>query len=90
MNIRETPSAAAELVAASAQAAKPMDPRTKALLEGPIVPTLIRLAWPNVIILFAQAATGLIETGTEQEPTLTPLTNLLNMTGWIKENPGKG
>jgi MATE family, multidrug efflux pump len=62
MNIRETPPAAAELVAAPAQAAKPMDPRTKALLEGPIVPTLIRLAWPNVIILFAQAATGLIET----------------------------
>src|SRR3954454_6413400 len=62
MNIRETPSAAVERGAAPAQAAKPMDPRTKALLEGPIVPTLIRLAWPNVIILFAQASTGLIET----------------------------
>src|SRR4051812_31406569 len=61
MNIRETPPAA-ELIAAPAQAAKLMDPRTKALLEGPIVPTLVRLAWPNVIILFAQAATGLIET----------------------------
>ena len=38
------------------------DPRTRALLHGPIVPTLLRMAWPNVIIMFAQAATGLIET----------------------------
>ena len=39
-----------------------MNPRTRALLQGPIVPTLLRLAWPNVLIMFAQAATGLIET----------------------------
>ena len=39
-----------------------MNPRTRALLQGPIVPTLFRLAWPNVLIMFAQAATGLIET----------------------------
>ncbi|TMI99966.1 MAG: MATE family efflux transporter [Alphaproteobacteria bacterium] len=39
-----------------------MNPRTRALLQGPIVPVLLRLAWPNVIIMFAQAATGLIET----------------------------
>jgi len=44
----------------SAQSA--MNPRTRALLQGPIVPTLFRLAWPNVLIMFAQAATGLIET----------------------------
>jgi putative MATE family efflux protein len=37
-------------------------PRTRALLEGPIIPTLTRLAWPNVLIMVAQAATGLIET----------------------------
>jgi putative MATE family efflux protein len=42
--------------------APPMNPRTRALLQGPIVPTLFRLAWPNVLIMFAQAATGLIET----------------------------
>jgi putative MATE family efflux protein len=36
--------------------------RTKALLEGAIVPTLIRMAWPNVLVMMAQAATGLIET----------------------------
>ena len=39
-----------------------MNPRTRALLQGPIVPTLLRMAWPNVLIMFAQAATGLIET----------------------------
>jgi MATE family, multidrug efflux pump len=39
-----------------------MNPRTRALLHGPIVPTLVRMAWPNVLIMFAQAATGLIET----------------------------
>src|SRR5207237_9107435 len=31
-------------------------------LQGPIVPTLIRMAWPNVLVMAAQAATGLIET----------------------------
>ena len=39
-----------------------MSPRTRLLLQGPIVPTLLRMAWPNVIIMFAQAATGMIET----------------------------
>ena len=32
------------------------------LLQGPIVPTLLRMAWPNVLVMLAQAATGLIET----------------------------
>ena len=39
-----------------------MDPRTRALLEGPIVPTLLRLALPNVAVMVVQAAIGLIET----------------------------
>ena len=57
MNIRpETP------IAAEPVAAPPMNPRTRALLQGPIVPTLLRMAWPNVLIMFAQASTGLIET----------------------------
>ena len=56
MNIRPEPPVAA------APVASPMDPRTQALLQGPIVPTLLRMAWPNVLIMFAQAATGLIET----------------------------
>ena len=37
-------------------------PRTQMLLHGPIVPTLLRLAWPNVLVMLAQASTGLIET----------------------------
>jgi putative MATE family efflux protein len=39
-----------------------MDPRTRALLDGPIVPTLVRLALPNVAVMVMQAAIGLIET----------------------------
>ena len=38
------------------------DPRTRALIEGPIAPTLLRLAAPNVLVMFAQASVGLIET----------------------------
>jgi len=39
-----------------------MSPRTRLLLEGRIIPTLLRLAWPSVLVMLAQAATGLIET----------------------------
>lgn len=39
-----------------------MNPRTWRLLHGPIVPTLLRLAWPNILVMTAQASTGLIET----------------------------
>jgi putative MATE family efflux protein len=39
-----------------------LDPRTRRLLEAPIVPTLLRLGAPNVLIMLAQAAVGLIET----------------------------
>ena len=39
-----------------------INPRTRLLLQGPIVITLLRMAWPNVLVMFAQAATGLIET----------------------------
>src|SRR5499426_1336039 len=39
-----------------------LSPRTRALLRGPIVATLLRMAWPNVLVMFAQAASGLIET----------------------------
>ena len=58
MNIRpETPVEAVPVAPPPA-----MNPRTRLLLQGPIVPTLFRMAWPNVLIMFAQAATGLIET----------------------------
>lgn len=39
-----------------------LDPRTRMLLEAPIVPTLLKLAAPNVVVMVAQAAVGLIET----------------------------
>src|ERR1700756_180682 len=42
--------------------AAPMNARTLMLLTAPIAPTLIRLAWPNVLVMLAQASTGLIET----------------------------
>jgi putative MATE family efflux protein len=39
-----------------------MNPRTRQLLHGPIVGTLLQLAWPNLLVMLAQASTGLIET----------------------------
>src|SRR5689334_17980326 len=41
---------------------KPRSARTKALLEGPIIPTLVRLSWPNILVSLAQASAGLVET----------------------------
>src|SRR5262245_13171151 len=42
--------------------ARSHDPRTRALLEGPIARTLVWLAAPNVLVMFAQASVGLVET----------------------------
>jgi len=39
-----------------------MSARTRRLLHGAIIPTLLALAWPNMLVMVAQAATGLIET----------------------------
>ena len=39
-----------------------MTPRLQRLLIGPVVPTLLGLAWPNILVMLAQASTGLIET----------------------------
>jgi putative MATE family efflux protein len=41
---------------------RPLDPRTRILLEAPILPTLLRLAWPNIAVMLIMASTGLIET----------------------------
>jgi len=38
-----------------------LSPRTRSLLETPLVPIVLRLAWPNVLIMLAQASTGLTE-----------------------------
>ncbi len=46
----------------AAASAHEHDPRTRVLLEAPIVPTLLRLAAPNMLVMFVQASIGLIET----------------------------
>jgi putative MATE family efflux protein len=38
------------------------DPRTRALIEGPITATLIRLGAPNMAVMLAQTCVGLVET----------------------------
>src|SRR5215471_12453743 len=38
-----------------------MDAATRRLLEGPIAPTLLRLAAPNVVMLVAQVAISILE-----------------------------
>ncbi len=47
---------------AAALATTGYDPRTRALIEGPIATTLIRLAAPNMLVMLAQSAVGLVET----------------------------
>lgn len=49
-------------IASMPGASRPLDPRTRRLLEAPIARTLLRLAWPNVAVMLAMASTGLIET----------------------------
>ncbi len=46
----------------SAIAAIPRSPRTRILLEAPALPTLLRLALPNLVVMLAQSSTGLVET----------------------------
>jgi putative MATE family efflux protein len=49
-------------IAAASKTADPtMAPRTLRLLQAPVLPTLLQLAWPNVLVMLAQSATGLIE-----------------------------
>jgi putative MATE family efflux protein len=55
----ETPQA---VEAASPAPIPGMNPRTRMLLQAPIASTLVKLAWPNLLVMLAQASTGLIET----------------------------
>jgi putative MATE family efflux protein len=41
--------------------ARAIDARTRELLDAAIVPLLLRLAWPNILVMLAQSSTGLIE-----------------------------
>src|SRR5881227_2314042 len=57
-----TPVAVATTIdAASARPPQAPNPRTTRLLEGPIVPTLLKLAAPNLVVLLVQSSIGLIE-----------------------------
>lgn len=56
----ETPAIPAP--SAATPAASAMNPRTRMLLQGAVLPTLLRLAWPNTLVMLAQASVGLIET----------------------------
>jgi putative MATE family efflux protein len=47
--------------ATSALPSETMDAKTRLLLESPALPLLLRLAWPNVLVMMAQSSTGLIE-----------------------------
>src|SRR5947209_8317864 len=65
MNIANAPVVADAIpveAPAVVQATPAAAPRTRLLLQGPIVGTLLRLAAPNVLVMLAQASTGLIET----------------------------
>lgn len=63
--------------ATQAAAASPvMSARTSRLLEGPIVPIMLRMAWPNVLVMLAQASTGLIETWFVSRLGLNALTGM--------------
>lgn len=54
--------AAAQTLAPPPPVATELSPHTRRLLHDPVVPMLLRMAWPNMLIMLAQASTGLIET----------------------------
>ena len=60
--VTAVPPAPANPVQSQRPSARPLDPRTQALLEGPIARTLLRLAAPNMLVMLVQASVGLIET----------------------------
>jgi Na+-driven multidrug efflux pump len=64
MSSVDVASSVPELAAAAADIPEKAkyDPRTRALIEGPIAATLIRLAAPNVLVMLAQTSVGLVET----------------------------
>ena len=41
--------------------ASTLDQRTRVLLEAPVLPTLLKLAAPNMLVMLAQMSTGLVE-----------------------------
>jgi putative MATE family efflux protein len=62
MSVASTTAIAGILPSAAADAAQEMAPRTRAMLDGPIVPVLLRLAAPNFIVMATQIVVGVVET----------------------------
>ena len=56
------PIAASDAPCPAGTATPRYDPRTRALIEGPLALTLIRLATPNILVMLAQSSVGLVET----------------------------
>ncbi|WP_235610714.1 MATE family efflux transporter [Bordetella sp. H567] len=51
------------MTSASPTATVPVaNPRLQAMLQAPVAATLVRLSWPNMLMMLAQSSTGLIET----------------------------
>ena len=75
-----------------AQPAAPaaMNPRTRRLLHAPIIPTLLSLAWPNMLVMLAQASTGLIETFWISRLGTDALAGMALITGPAKADPPYG
>lgn len=46
----------------SAPTSSAINPRLRVMLEAPIVPMLAGMGWSNMLMMFAQASTGLVET----------------------------
>jgi putative MATE family efflux protein len=55
-------SASLDVPAVAPLPATDLNPRTRALLSAPVVPMLLHMAWPNMLVMLAQTAAGLIET----------------------------
>ena len=54
--------APASVIEASPLPQPALNPLTRRLLEGSIAPLILRLGWPNMLIMFVQAATSLVDT----------------------------
>jgi Na+-driven multidrug efflux pump len=53
--------AAPKLTPARSTPASTLDQPTRVLLEAPVLPTLLKLAVPNMLVMLAQMSTGLVE-----------------------------
>jgi putative MATE family efflux protein len=49
------------LTTSAAPSRPALSPQTRLLLEGPILSTLLRLAWPNILVMVVQSGLGVVE-----------------------------